>query len=859
MAASAESSKSELRTETESRALICDSCDTYIRPPSRLFHCRCEPGGFDLCLPCALNKPEAATSHAGLEACMLDARDTRRTFIPGPSIDEFRSIIASAKEVPQVKVPRRYSQFFQQSGIDGISFEDEDQASGLTSVTTKAIENDYTVYQPLDPAKKEIRIVYLPPGSPDDPLELCLHAVPYPWNDVHVWVALSYTWGSMDETRRILLGHSRCKSFVGSKDGEDMTSTSIRLFSCTANLEAALREIRKREEGIFLWIDAICINQGDLQERGDQVTMMAEIYSHAAQVCIWLGPDPETALAVKHVTSLSLFLQRHKKGKDNPNGFEFEYRILERMVQELGSDHPLASSKLAPHVTKLVSNPWFVRAWVVQEVWAAKSIIVLCGEGRGMQWETLMQAHMYARAYATVSRSRDGLADSPKQAAPNGEYSIVRAGQDIWGRLVRDTDGATESTPIPAIELLDLVTRRLKASDKRDLIFATLGMGTETADAVHHSSLVTPDYAKPAWQVYSDFTRWYIAHHRSLDILGYVTYAKRGLHADLGGPLPSWSISPEPELVWSRDGTLSNRTPYQADANTPLDASLIGSTPGDCSLVTRGYEMDSVAWVDERFFSNVLTVEGLRNLAPFPWRMTLRAEMEPAECGLKWLWQMVRKRRSVGECTAQTDDDPQTPCRCQQVFDEMLEAVSGGRWLRTGLRNRMGVPPLAEIGYIQFDKTKVYGLFASQWAATTGDPEMKQFCARLRDVLLPLVDDTEQDGFGDRGVMEASYRLCLFVTTGGAMGVCPPQARVGDPVVVLFGCRMPVILTKRGYTVVEEKAGGQTGEEASENTVGSSSSPWEFVGECYVNGLMDGETTKNKRDNGALVQTFELC
>lgn len=80
----------------------------------------------------------------------------------------------------------------------------------------------------------------------------------------------------------------------------------------------------------------------------------------------------------------------------------------------------------------------------------------------------------------------------------------------------------------------------------------------------------------------------------------------------------------------------------------------------------------------------MLTVEGLTSLAPFPWRMTVRAEIEPEECGLEWLWRMVRERRSVAECNAQADENDQTLCRCQQVFDGMLEAVSGGRWLRTG-------------------------------------------------------------------------------------------------------------------------------------------------------------------------------
>lgn len=60
------------------------------------------------------------------------------------------------------------------------------------------------------------------------------------------------------------------------------------------------------------------------------------------------------------------------------------------------------------------------------------------------------------------------------------------------------------------------------------------------------------------------------------------------------------------------------------------------------------------------------------------------------------------------------------------------------------------------------------------------------------------------------------------------------------------------------HTVVEEEARGETGEKAGENTAGNSNSSWEFIGECYVNGLMDGETPKRKRETGTSVQTFML-
>jgi hypothetical protein len=41
----------------------------------------------------------------------------------------------------------------------------------------------------------------------------------------------------------------------------------------------------------FLWADAICIDQGNVEERCFQVTLMGEIYSRAERVVLWLGPE----------------------------------------------------------------------------------------------------------------------------------------------------------------------------------------------------------------------------------------------------------------------------------------------------------------------------------------------------------------------------------------------------------------------------------------------------------------------------------------------------------------------------------------------------------------------------------------
>lgn len=67
----------------------------------------------------------------------------------------------------------------------------------------------------------------------------------------------------------------------------------------TTNLHAALKQIRDDMDDTILWIDAICIDQDNDEEKGSQVQLMGRIYSEAEEVIIWLGveePNDEEAL-----------------------------------------------------------------------------------------------------------------------------------------------------------------------------------------------------------------------------------------------------------------------------------------------------------------------------------------------------------------------------------------------------------------------------------------------------------------------------------------------------------------------------------------------------------------------------------
>jgi hypothetical protein len=86
--------------------------------------------------------------------------------------------------------------------------------------------------------------------------------------------ALSYAWGSTECYSKINVGTL----------GKDK-------LPIPENLEIGLRYLRYEDKPRILWIDAICVNQQNLDERGYQVRYMSKIYAKVKRVVIWLGQE----------------------------------------------------------------------------------------------------------------------------------------------------------------------------------------------------------------------------------------------------------------------------------------------------------------------------------------------------------------------------------------------------------------------------------------------------------------------------------------------------------------------------------------------------------------------------------------
>ncbi|KAK3363920.1 hypothetical protein B0T25DRAFT_597508 [Lasiosphaeria hispida] len=217
----------------------------------------------------------------------------------------------------------------------------------------RAMLKDMYPYIPLpDNSVRLLRL--LPPSSDKSRIEFQLITCSLLGSKrSHSYEALSYVWG---------LGKSKESIWI---DGNEL--------SVGANLYTALSHLRDCFVERILWIDAICINQRDDEEKGHQVRSMAKIYAKASRVLVWLG---EAADDSNHALKA---IRRAAKEQDTDSSTP----EMHQQASFVHSDRQPIDSETSDinkqAVLALLEREWFQRIWVLQEVAAARHVLIKCG------------------------------------------------------------------------------------------------------------------------------------------------------------------------------------------------------------------------------------------------------------------------------------------------------------------------------------------------------------------------------------------------------------------------------------------------------------------------------------------------
>jgi hypothetical protein len=149
-------------------------------------------------------------------------------------------------------------------------------------------------------------------------------------------------------------------------------------FIVTSNLYIVLSHLRYETKPRMLWIDAICIDQTNMVEKGSQIALMRQIYENAERGVIWLG---ELGVLEELGVNLIRQLRALSKTQRSPN---IEYDGSKWAAEGL------PSSLEAPWrgLQSILNSPWFSRKWIIQEVATPKAVTVLIGS-QTVDWDDL--------------------------------------------------------------------------------------------------------------------------------------------------------------------------------------------------------------------------------------------------------------------------------------------------------------------------------------------------------------------------------------------------------------------------------------------------------------------------------------
>ena len=224
-------------------------------------------------------------------------------------------------------------------------------------------------HERLDLRSDSIRVLQIEPGESHSIIRCVIRQQSLHGSPHRKHVCLSYMWGEGPLAQTILV------------NGKP--------FQIRQNLWRFLSSARRAKLNDLLWIDAICINQHDLLERNHQVHKMAEIYSQASRVLIWLGdiddhlmlPVMDAAMVLRRVYSAYSIFHHAEVQTSILRGIDKGDDSLARSATVQSA----LSTSIHPNWRKgfqqIMLSRYWDRQWVMQEILLGQHVKIFTGSG----------------------------------------------------------------------------------------------------------------------------------------------------------------------------------------------------------------------------------------------------------------------------------------------------------------------------------------------------------------------------------------------------------------------------------------------------------------------------------------------
>jgi len=581
----------------------------------------------------------------------------------------------------------------------------------------------------------------------------------------------------------------------------------------------AICDFEEFQDVHWVWVDFICINQRDLEERASQVQLMQRIYARSTRTIAWLGPEtPELCEAVDFMHIL----------KDN-------HGAIVEWSNKIGSREVLPDLRVPEKwraLAKLYQTPWWTRMWTLQESVVARNLEFFCGRKKILA-DTL---------YTAIS--------AVWYSEPESSLMPPTSWSSAWRRCrLREWYGELGYTDNMGLIALMAYTGSYELSDPRDRIYALLGLA-KNADC---QMVGRPTYMEDVEVIYKHLVVSFIETYHNLDVICFAQlFRPPTSNGDAGSTtsgsvattlpswVPDWRVRAEPSVTplmvsQSARHHIGNFRPtaeagwrvelrgelYRADAGSKHQTALDAQSG---RLVCRGVFVDVIDGIGTVLSSPDHLVEQeaapvtqatsdlntrspalepergrrstrLRAQSPFLTEIVRCLTLDRADRYLTDLADADAFRVELLHLVAISEDvglRQRLPGRCRSAL--AWYHANKGLLLRGRTLEQLCHDSIGSIGSISWEPSAFEESFAS----------------RLVDTTSPI-----------------AMQRRLLVTEGGSVGMAPPGAEKGDIACVLLGCSVPVVLRKSND---------------------GSGEAYKFIGECYIHGIMSGEIMEQERE-----------
>ncbi|OQO01845.1 hypothetical protein B0A48_12318 [Cryoendolithus antarcticus] len=347
-------------------------------------------------------------------------------------------------------------------------------------------------YEPLDHDREQIRVLRIiatQGGTDEEALHLETRTVSLLVRPSYECV--SYCWGDPDKTEDVFLNGL--------------------VVPVTTNLASALRCFRtEAAQDLWLWADAICIDQENVDERNRQVQLMDRIYSDAFKVRAWVEWPAWAGLMQGRLTPHELRLQGAERCRA-----ALDFLVLQESgdaTAETTLDKSLVGAFAWLGI--LFASSFWHRIWITQELVLAQRIEVTFGQSRYElvgrdKFRRLSQS--YVRHFAELmvalrllQNVKDAQPDIYNLMAENGVEEVVpqklKLLEPTFSPLLRFEKAETLAA---ADHLLDSYRSKAqgiaRAGRKHDYVYGMLGL-------VPPEVRIAPDYSKSYQDVFTEYT-----------------------------------------------------------------------------------------------------------------------------------------------------------------------------------------------------------------------------------------------------------------------------------------------------------------------------------------------------------------